>query len=64
MVDVPFIASLIHPLSTTNFVLVLIAALLLGPGIPLALLYAAEVAGEQDSTDTATGRTHSGRGER
>ncbi len=39
---VPFIASLTHPLSTTNFVLVLIAALLLGPGIPLALLYAAK----------------------
>jgi hypothetical protein len=41
-VDVPFFASLTHPLSTTNFVLVLIAALLLGPGIPLALLYAAK----------------------
>jgi hypothetical protein len=41
-VAVPFIASLTHPLSTTNFVLVLIAALLLGPAIPLALLYAAK----------------------
>ncbi len=39
VVDVPFVASLIKPLNTTNFVLVLIAALLLGPGIPLALLY-------------------------
>jgi hypothetical protein len=37
--QVPFTASLIKPLNTTNFVLVLIAALLLGPGIPLALLY-------------------------
>jgi hypothetical protein len=42
VVDVPFVASLTHPLSTTNFVLVLIAALLLGPGIPLALLYGAK----------------------
>ncbi len=42
VVDVPFFASLTHPLSTTNFVVVLIAALLLGPGIPLALLYAAK----------------------
>ncbi|WP_458318517.1 VWA domain-containing protein [Mycolicibacterium brisbanense] len=39
VVDVPFVASLIKPLNTTNFVLVLIAALLLGPGIPLGLLY-------------------------
>ncbi|AHC24151.2 MULTISPECIES: hypothetical protein [Mycobacteriaceae] len=39
VVDVPFTASLLKPLNTTNFVLVLIAALLLGPGIPLALLY-------------------------
>lgn len=39
-VDVPFVASLTKPLNTTNFVLVLIAALLLGPGLPLALLYA------------------------
>ncbi|MUL85847.1 MULTISPECIES: VWA domain-containing protein [unclassified Mycolicibacterium] len=38
-VQVPFAASLIKPLSTVNFVLVLIAALLLGPGIPLGLLY-------------------------
>lgn len=40
VVDVPFVASLIKPLNTTNFVLVFLAALLLGPGIPLALLYA------------------------
>ncbi len=40
--EVPFVASLIRPLNTTNFVLVLIAALLLGPGIPLALLYASK----------------------
>lgn len=38
-VDVPFVASLTKPLNTTNFVLVLIAALLLGPGLPLALLW-------------------------
>ena len=38
-VNVAFTASLFKPLNTTNFVLVLIAALLLGPGIPLALLY-------------------------
>jgi hypothetical protein len=42
VVDIPFVASLIKPLNTTNFVLVLIAALLLGPGIPLALLYASK----------------------
>jgi len=42
VVDVPFVASPIKPLNTTNFVLVLIAALLLGPGIPLALLYASK----------------------
>lgn len=42
VVDVPFYASLTHPLSTTNFLVVLIAAMLLGPGIPLALLYAAK----------------------
>jgi hypothetical protein len=40
VVDIPFVASLTKPVNTTNFVLVLIAALLLGPGIPLALLYA------------------------
>jgi hypothetical protein len=38
-VSVPFTASLVKPLNTTNFILVLIAALLLGPGIPAALLY-------------------------
>src|SRR6478609_6952787 len=42
VVEVPFVASLIQPLNTTNFMLVLIAALLLGPGIPLALLYASK----------------------
>jgi len=42
VVEVPFVASLIKPLNTTNFVLVLLAALLLGPGIPLALLYASK----------------------
>jgi hypothetical protein len=42
VVEVPFVASLIKPLNTTNFVLVLIAALLLGPGIPLVLLYASK----------------------
>lgn len=42
VVDVTFVASMVRPLSTTNFLLVLIAALLLGPGIPLALLYAAK----------------------
>lgn len=41
-VDVTFVGSLVNPLSTTNFVLVFLAALLLGPGIPLALLYAAK----------------------
>ncbi|WP_255245995.1 vWA domain-containing protein [Mycobacterium persicum] len=40
VIDVPFAASLTKPLSKTNFVLVFLAALLLGPGIPLALLYA------------------------
>lgn len=39
VVEVPVAASLIKPLNTTNFVIVLIAALLLGPGIPLGLLY-------------------------
>lgn len=39
VVDVQFAASLLKPLNKTNFVLVLIAALLLGPGIPLGLLY-------------------------
>ena len=39
VVEVPFSASLIKPLNTTSFVVVLIAALLLGPGIPLGLLY-------------------------
>lgn len=42
VVAVPFGASLLKPLNTTNFVLVFIAALILGPGIPLALLYASK----------------------
>lgn len=40
--NVTFTASMVRPLSTTNFLLVLLAALLLGPGIPLALLYFAK----------------------
>ncbi len=36
---VAFNANMIKPISPLNFVLALIAALLLGPGIPLALLY-------------------------
>ena len=42
VVEVPFVASLIKPLNTPNVVLAFIAALLLGPGIPLALLYASK----------------------
>ncbi|PBA57189.1 hypothetical protein CKJ57_22460 [Mycobacterium intracellulare subsp. chimaera] len=42
VIDVAFSASMVRPLSTTNFALVFIAALLLGPGIPLALLYGAK----------------------
>lgn len=42
VVQVPFKASLIKPLDQLSFVLVLIAALILGPGIPLALLYASK----------------------
>lgn len=38
-VDVPFAASLQKPLNTTNFVVALIVALILGPLIPLLLLY-------------------------
>jgi hypothetical protein len=38
-VDVPFTADLKKPLQTLNFVLTLIAALVLGPGIPLLLLW-------------------------
>src|SRR5690606_10808850 len=41
-VDVPFTANLERPLNTLNFVLVLIAAPLLGIGIPLLLLYLAK----------------------
>ncbi len=39
VVQVPFTADLQKPLQTRNFVLTLIAALLLGPGIPLLLLW-------------------------
>lgn len=42
VVKVAFTASMINPLNATNFILVLIAALLLGPGLPLALLYASK----------------------
>jgi hypothetical protein len=42
LVDVPFVASLTKPINKTNFWLAFLAALLLGPGIPLALLYAAK----------------------
>ncbi len=38
-VDVPFTAALEKPLDKGNFILALIVALLLGPGIPLLLLY-------------------------
>ncbi len=41
-VDIAFTASMVNPLSTTNFILALLAALLLGPGIPVALLYLAK----------------------
>ncbi|MDD0859596.1 hypothetical protein NHF46_21560 [Arthrobacter alpinus] len=41
-VDVAFTASLAKPLNTTNFILALIVALVLGPGIPLVLLYLAK----------------------
>lgn len=39
---VDYTAEVQRPLNTTNFLLALIAALLLGPGIPLALLYLAK----------------------
>lgn len=42
VVDVPFVASLFKPLDEGTFAFVLIAALLLGPGIPLLLLYASK----------------------
>ena len=41
-VQVPFTANLAKPLNTVNFLLVLIAAPLLGIGVPLALLYLAK----------------------
>lgn len=41
-VDVPFTASLEKPLNTLNFVLVLIAAPILGIGVPILLLYLAK----------------------
>ncbi|MET4003597.1 hypothetical protein ABIB48_002329 [Arthrobacter sp. UYCu511] len=41
-VEVAFTASLAKPLNTTNFILALVVALILGPGIPLLLLYGAK----------------------
>ncbi|WP_306961800.1 vWA domain-containing protein [Arthrobacter bambusae] len=41
-VNVSFTASLAKPLNTTNFLLALVVALLLGPGVPLLLLYGAK----------------------
>lgn len=38
-VEVPYTAALEKPLDTRNFILALIVALILGPGIPLLLLY-------------------------
>lgn len=42
VVEVPFVVSLQKPVNTMNFWATLIAALILGPGIPLALLYLAK----------------------
>lgn len=41
-VSVEFTASMAKPLNSTNFVLALVIALVLGPGIPLLLLYGAK----------------------
>jgi hypothetical protein len=41
-VKVDFTASLEKPLNSTNFLLTLLVALILGPGLPLALLYLAK----------------------
>lgn len=41
-VNLDFTASLAKPLNATNFLLALIVALILGPGIPLVFLYAAK----------------------
>jgi hypothetical protein len=41
-VNLDFTASLAKPLNATNFLLALIVALILGPGIPLLFLYAAK----------------------
>lgn len=41
-VEVPFTASLQKKLNATNFVLALLVALILGPGVPLLLLYLAK----------------------
>ncbi|WP_168709259.1 vWA domain-containing protein [Arthrobacter sp. PAMC25564] len=41
-VSVAFTASMSKPLNTTNFLLALIVALVLGPGIPLLLMYGAK----------------------
>jgi hypothetical protein len=42
-VKVDFTASLAKPLNSTNFLVTLLVALILGPGIPLLLLYIAKV---------------------
>lgn len=41
-VQMDFTASVSRPLNTTNFILALLVALLLGPGIPLLILYLAK----------------------
>lgn len=41
-VNVQFTASMAKPLNSTNFLLALLVALILGPGIPLLFLYAAK----------------------
>lgn len=41
-VQVPFTASLQKPLDTENFLIALVVALVLGPGVPLLLLYLAK----------------------
>lgn len=42
VVEVPFTSSLQKPVNSMNFLAALLAALLLGPGLPLALLYGAK----------------------
>jgi hypothetical protein len=41
-VDVAFTASLVKPINATNFWLALVVALVLGPGLPLGILYIAK----------------------